>query len=777
MEPASYEQWGWGLAYAMFSSSLLVVNKWVLTYLPAPNLLMALQAASTVLLIQLVGMARTRSFSLGWLSGTPFESLKKFEWFLACTVLQFVTIGSNMMALYYLGVDRVILLRIVAMIPIAFGDWLVNNRRLPSVGSWLCFSTLILAALFVFGHENADLTIPGVVWGFQYLLCITCDQVVLKKFTKAVPMNDSDRTFWINLLTVPIAAVVLVFMGEMRGLQDAELDLSDGLILVLSCFLGAGISYTAWGYRGRVSAVTFSLVGVVCKLGSMALNFALLPHVSPMAILLISLGILSTFFYEQAPTRDEEDARPRWPKKRAIAILVVVLLAGTAKVVQSTCTWDPSLCDPAANETLVPADPGYPAPSMGYPAPKDLLPLPLPRNTSWHRCVGRTAGPTPWRLKSCHLKSVCYDGNAAGELTYFADPLEQVTEADLSSGTMAPYVASDSRSKVREYKVRLLRQAIPEGVHWLRRESLQSPRRVLVPANYFLPAVWTHLVFDNLLPTYRLLETFGLDPEEVDVHAHWLQYPCDPSYHDGCDFSDRRYNPKWVQLMSTRLDVRFTQLQEAYNWTKGQWACFEDVVTGFGLFTDHGEGWSGHGRDLNQPVWTNFGSSASWWNFREWTLERAVLHARFARDPVRTGPWYDVLFLRKGNSTYNANAMDLDPIVRALVHQLNETSDPVLRNVTIAPAVFLEKYSLVDQMTLVSKAKVVISQVGSTSFGAFWLPRGSSLVLLHTNEQLDFYFWDNIAWIDARFMLYRDTSEATLQGIARAVISGLWRAQ
>jgi hypothetical protein len=293
--------WAFVFAYALFSSTLLVANKWALSWMATPNFLMTLQCLATALVVYVVSSVTQKRLLITLQN--PFSSRHSTIWFIVCVFVQFATIGSNMMSLHLLGVDRVILLRIFAMFPIAICDWIFNDRHLPSFNAWACFCCLGAAVVFVFGFDKTALTASGVAWGIGYFASITTDQVLLKRFTKSVAMEDGNRTLWMNLLGAPVSTVALFAFGEQKIISSAETHPYLFISIVVSCILGAGISYTAWGLRRRSSALTFSLVGIICKLGSMILNFFLLDHLSWESLAMISLGIMSTFFYEQAPER------------------------------------------------------------------------------------------------------------------------------------------------------------------------------------------------------------------------------------------------------------------------------------------------------------------------------------------------------------------------------------------------------------------------------------------------------------------------------------------
>ncbi len=817
-----------GVLYAVFSSTLLVANKWVLTVLAAPSFVMMAQFAATAFVVYLLSSFSPTPVRL---DTHPFETKRHALWMIVCVLLQFVTIQANMMSLHLLGVDRVILLRIFAMFPIALGDWIWNERELPPANSWICFACLASAVFFVFGAEHAALTTNAVAWGVAYFAFISADQVLLKRFTKAVDMNDSNRTFWMNLTAVPVTAALVLTGPDYYVVADrgSRVQMSSGIYtaLVVSCVLAAGISYTAWGLRRRASAVTFSLVGVVCKIASMALNYVFLDHASPVSIVIIALGIASSYFYEQAPMRSVgvlNEKAPvsamELPKARVnlklIALLVAIVCIGSAQFATNTTVPASHF---AANTTAIGAPRGstlsaVPAGDVAAPVgaagggggggtttPEVVLDLlrvqqevrhadedrrtsaaAAQRNAlySWFRCVGdsRAASVPVWKYRSCHFKNVCYDGNAAGTLTYFASPDDDVVESDLSSGTMVPY-ETDARVNVDEYKFTVNRDTgngavmQSKSVMWAHSETQGQERTVLVPANYFIPAVWTHLVMDNLYPIYRVLELFGLEYATVD--PVWLSDPCRSGYRDGCQFSDTRFNPQWIQLL-TRHRYNLSRLQDVYaprrsevNSTYPKYVCFTNVVTGLSLFSDHAFGDSGHGRNLNKPDWPVWGTGSHLWRFRLHTMRAAGIAAPQSLSGRCSAGNADIIFLRKGSKTWSPNALDPAPAVAALRQALGARN---YTNVIINDTVYLERMTLREQMEIMAHAKVVVSQVGSTAYGAFWLGHDASLVLIERGELLDYYFWSNLPYIHTKYVKW---TPDTMAPLVNAVLAGLAR--
>jgi GDP-mannose transporter len=774
-----------GVAYAIFSSTLIVVNKWALSALPTPNFLLVLQSLATALLVYVI----TR------FGGKQVRLVQKsvWKWFVACVVIQFLTILSNMFSLHYLGVDRVILLRIVAMLPIAMGDYLFNNRMMPSIQSWICFGCLCLANLFVFSNDSTNITPMGILAGLMYFVFISTDQVLLKTFTRVVEMPDSDRTIWVNLFAVPLSLGGILVTGETnRIVHPPKFPFFSHYVLVpflISCILGAGISYTAWGLRSRSSAVTFSLIGIVCKVGSMALNFFFFDHLSAMSLILISLGIASTFYYEQAPLRPTDpndvleheapspNAKPPSSKPtptrtynmkniaQVSALCLTIFVLGISQVALREPVMNlPNNSTPTNTNNTNTSSTVYSSPllSLAPVRPHRVLPSWIAKGTySSHRCVGSVPGrDDAWRFRSCYFRNVCYYGNDNGTLLYFADPTSTANADALKTGTIAIYdhFTSGGRSTSVPYGPDIVKGSIEYygvEIQWMNRDN---PRKVVTAVtNWFLPEVWSHLLFDTIYPLYRLLDIFGLG--DATIEPFYSETLCNGL---NCHFRDKK---QWIRL-ATRGEFIPQRLQE-YHKEKhnSSLICWPHLITGVGLLSDHGLGESGHGRNVERPDWALWGQGSTMWDYRLWTMERAGI-----KNPASLMPEHgirDVTFLRKGKRSANYK-LDVDEHEHAVNRLFNDTGLNETYQATSAPN--LETMDEREQMEFMATTKVLVSQSGSTSYAGYWLPPGATLILLTWNndEYLDYSMWMNLGWITVKYFKPSQKHE-----VVQAVIEAL----
>merc|ERR1712176_612670 len=69
---------------------------------------------------------------------------------------------------------------------------------------------------------------------------------------------------------------------------------------------GAAMSYFAWLARPLVAATTFTVIGNVCKIFTMLINFMIWDmHAQPISMAFLVLSFAGAWLYKQAPLRKE----------------------------------------------------------------------------------------------------------------------------------------------------------------------------------------------------------------------------------------------------------------------------------------------------------------------------------------------------------------------------------------------------------------------------------------------------------------------------------------
>lgn len=381
-----------------------------------------------------------------------------------------------------------------------------------------------------------------------------------------------------------------------------------------------------------------------------------------------------------------------------------------------------------------------------YPAtevqPAQVL---VSRNYSRAHCVGSVFVPKgrEWQYRSCYFENACYDGNNQSRLILFTHPDDDLDDpATVSVATMVPY-GRDPRAPVKEQAVFLRRgEQIPADARWPHGEQ---PVTVSL-MNWFIPSVWSHLMMDGILPIFRLLDIFSLD-NTVDIEPLMLEDPCPGQ--PGCGTSSKNYRPAFMDLLSPRHHWPLQPIRQKY---PDGLVCFDRVIVGPSLFSDHMFGESDHGRVHSKPDWTNWGIGGTMVRFREFILRRAQVDHNLP-------DLYDVVFLTKGTLSWTNNKIDLSYIS----DNLDKT------NLRVLQEVHMENMTLSDQMALAVQTKVIVAQEGSTAFGSLWMKPGSTLVMIGTSK-LDVFFWNNLAHLHIR-----QFAPTQLQEAMRAIQAGLHR--
>merc|ERR1712167_559333 len=148
----------------------------------------------------------------------------------------------------------------------------------------------------------------GYVWSLMYLLTIVYSMTEGKRLMSRVKFDAPiwGSVLYTNLLCLPGMLAIAIISGEFTQLPTASGDLSlpGYLWLVSSIIVGTGISWAGWNCREKISATSYTLVGVVCKFITVFLNLVVSrDHASPMGVFWLLVCIASSTLYQQAPLR------------------------------------------------------------------------------------------------------------------------------------------------------------------------------------------------------------------------------------------------------------------------------------------------------------------------------------------------------------------------------------------------------------------------------------------------------------------------------------------
>lgn len=287
------------LAYSLCSSSLLVINKLAVRHLPLHNVVGAVQLAFTALFV----VAARR---LGYASVERF-SLDRAKPFLLYTAAFAGGIYTNMKSVDYVSVGAVIAAKSCLPICVCLVEHLFLGRQLPNTRS--CFALAgVLASAIIYALHDRTLQVHGVV-GFFWLMswfALLVFQMVFGKFiTEEVPMGQWEYVLYNNLFGLPWMLIFFLLSKEQETAEKIYVsNISSNTVLwvTLSCIVAVGISYSGWFARSCVSASTYSLVGVLNKIFTIAVNSFIYPGETGIAgLLALLLCIGCGIFYEDPP--------------------------------------------------------------------------------------------------------------------------------------------------------------------------------------------------------------------------------------------------------------------------------------------------------------------------------------------------------------------------------------------------------------------------------------------------------------------------------------------
>ena len=230
-------------------------------------------------------------------------------------IVFYLAIFTNGQVLKYATVETFIAFRSLTPLLVSALDTVVRGEPAPSRRTLCCLCAIALGAAS-YAHNDARITPAGYAWGVVYLSIIVTEMVYAKHVTATIQLSTWSLVLYQNtiaLLLWPFASLVSGEFQSLRLLVQTPETESEPLMtmttlvpLLLSCVLAIGISFSAWGTRSAVSATQFTVLGVACKLATVAINvLAWSHHASIEAQFSIVVCILASVAYQQSAKADK----------------------------------------------------------------------------------------------------------------------------------------------------------------------------------------------------------------------------------------------------------------------------------------------------------------------------------------------------------------------------------------------------------------------------------------------------------------------------------------
>jgi len=212
------------------------------------------------------------------------------------------------------NVETVIVFRVLAPLIVSVLDALFLGRQWPSAFSW---SALLTIALGAYGYALTDEKfkaqgINAYFWPTLYLFVISFEMAYGKIIIKKVDLKTlSGPVLYTNMLGWPPMVLFAGAGGEFNRLKASFAEESvfmfpkAGLgLLFVGCIIGTGIGYSGWWCRGKVSATSYTLIGVMNKCLTVLMNCLVWDqHATMSGIGSLCLCLIGGVFYRQAPMR------------------------------------------------------------------------------------------------------------------------------------------------------------------------------------------------------------------------------------------------------------------------------------------------------------------------------------------------------------------------------------------------------------------------------------------------------------------------------------------
>ena len=284
------------IAYASCSSMMLIINKLAVTFLPAPSVVLFCQLLTSAVAIKLMHEG-------GLVESDPLIA-EKVKPFMLVAIAFLGALYTNVKTLQYANVETFIVFRSSTPILIAFLDYVFLGRQLPNMRSWLSLMAILMGAIaYVFTDSNFE--VKAYTWVMAWFVVFAFDQVYIKFAVDNVKLTPWGRSYYTNLLAVVPVFLLGVVTREHEILTDFEWSTASIFALSASCVAGVLMSYSQFLLRGLISATSFTVVGTMCKIGTVIINCMIWDkHASMDGLIALFICIFSGLFYQQSPLRN-----------------------------------------------------------------------------------------------------------------------------------------------------------------------------------------------------------------------------------------------------------------------------------------------------------------------------------------------------------------------------------------------------------------------------------------------------------------------------------------
>lgn len=288
------------LMFTLCSSSMLIVNKVAITSFPAPSALLFLQLFTSAAIIFVLSKA-------GILEIEKSFSTKDIKSYSVVSIAFLAALYTNIKILQHANIETFIVFRASTPILISMLDVVFLGRDIPSTRSFMSLMGLIAGAT-AYVYTDSKFEVTAYSWVIRWYVVFCIDQILIKHIVDSVKLTTCARSLLTNAIAcVPVLVVVLVGR-ELEFVKSFSWSLGSVAVVFLSCLLGVLMSLSSFLLRSRVSATYFTVIGTMCKILSVFVNYFIWDkHATSWGLFALTICIFSALGYKQAGMRGNDD--------------------------------------------------------------------------------------------------------------------------------------------------------------------------------------------------------------------------------------------------------------------------------------------------------------------------------------------------------------------------------------------------------------------------------------------------------------------------------------
>lgn len=187
-------------------------------------------------------------------------TFKRIQKWAITSFLLTLMIFTNMKTLYYFPVTLFTLYKNLAIVPTAFLELHLFEKKITICG-YICFF-LIIASSYT-AHITDHISLPGYIWMAANISSTTIYMLYLKKLMTQREASRLESVFYTNLLSIPILAVLSITFDPVNFMLDRRIMWA---LIVFSSLCALITSFsTAWALEA-ISTTAVSMLGALNKL-------------------------------------------------------------------------------------------------------------------------------------------------------------------------------------------------------------------------------------------------------------------------------------------------------------------------------------------------------------------------------------------------------------------------------------------------------------------------------------------------------------------------------